>query len=211
MSNMFKIGDRVKVVKKRAMGYADAVIGDTGTIVAKHPFRMVWLVKFDRAREVYHSGGGRCQNGEAYWCAADMLQLLNPDEKIIITTDGVTTTVRHYIGKELQGTAEAKCSPSDTFDFKKGASVAFGRLTGTELVAGKVEETKEPKFREGDLVRVKGCDEIKHRLMINSLAVVKEVRKNPWLDYIYECVGTGCRGVMAQTLHANDLEKYEKE
>lgn len=48
--------------------------------------------------------------------------------KIIITTDGTTTTARLMEGKTTLRTATATCSPSDTFDFDKGARLAFDRL-----------------------------------------------------------------------------------
>lgn len=55
------------------------------------------------------------------------------DTKIIITTDGITTTARLYEGgKNLIKTAEAKCSPADTFDFETGAKLAFERLITKE-------------------------------------------------------------------------------
>lgn len=68
-----------------------------------------------------------------------MLQRIDKDEKIIITTDGTTTTARRYKGKELLGSAEAKCSPADTFDFECGARLAFGRLVGGCVVKLDVE------------------------------------------------------------------------
>ena len=52
------------------------------------------------------------------------------DNKIVITTDGVTTTARLYNGKSVIKTATAKCAPDDTFDFQIGAKIAFDRLTG---------------------------------------------------------------------------------
>lgn len=52
------------------------------------------------------------------------------DQKIVITTDGITTTARLYSGKTVTKTATAKCSPDDTFSFEMGARIAFDRLTG---------------------------------------------------------------------------------
>lgn len=133
MSKEFKVGDRVKVVKKgEAPIYNNAIVGDVGKIIAEGTKR--WFVRFDIPRLHYHTGCGCCEPRHGYWCTPDMLQDLSLDEKIIITTDGVTTTARRYIGKELQGTAEAKCSPSDTFDFEKGANLAFGRLIGGTVI-----------------------------------------------------------------------------
>lgn len=218
MSNEFKVGDRVKVVKKGAYGFDDVVIGDAGKVVYIKKGKP--LVEFDTERTVYHSGVGRCRNDHGYWCLPDMLQRIGQDEKIVITTDGTTTTARYYKGKKLVKSDQAKCSPSDTFDFLTGAGIAFGRLTGTELVAGKVEEAKEPpapKFKVGDLVRVidNGHD-ISHAIHINSLAVVVGVMNAEddddvyeRLGYDYRCEGGSQSGLIEQWIHENDLEKFE--
>lgn len=132
MKKNFKIDDRVKVVKKgETPMYSEAVVGDVGVIIAErggigNPKQ--WLVRFDVSRPYYHTGGGRGEDRRHYWCTEEMLQRIEQAEKIIITTDGVTTTARHYKGKELLGSAEAKCSPADTFNFKYGARLAFDRL-----------------------------------------------------------------------------------
>lgn len=132
MNKNFKIGDRIKVVKKGEVPmYSEAVVGDVGEIIAEREGTTIaktWLVRFDTPRKFYHTGGGRCEHRRCYWCTPDMLQRIDKDEKIIITTDGTTTTARRYKGKELLGSAEAKCSPADTFDFEYGARLAFGRL-----------------------------------------------------------------------------------
>ena len=52
------------------------------------------------------------------------------DNKIVITTDGVTTTARLYNGKSVIKTATAKCAPDDEFNFETGVKIAFDRLTG---------------------------------------------------------------------------------
>lgn len=48
--------------------------------------------------------------------------------KIIITHDGTTTIARLYDGKKVMKSAEAKCAPSDAFDFTIGANLAYDRL-----------------------------------------------------------------------------------
>lgn len=49
-------------------------------------------------------------------------------KKIVITTDGKTTTAKMYDGKSCIKVSEARCCPSDTFDFQTGAEIAFNRL-----------------------------------------------------------------------------------
>lgn len=51
-------------------------------------------------------------------------------QKIVITTDGKTTLARLFDGKTMVKRAEAKCAPSDTFDFGVGAELAVKRLMG---------------------------------------------------------------------------------
>ena len=70
--------------------------------------------------------------------------------KILITTDGKTTTARLLEGKKTIKTAEAKCSPDDEFDFKTGAKIAFQRLMGEPVV----EDKPEPKLYNGKVVCV---------------------------------------------------------
>lgn len=48
--------------------------------------------------------------------------------KIVITTDGKTTTAVLYNGKERVKTAKAECSPEDTFSLATGAKLAIDRL-----------------------------------------------------------------------------------
>lgn len=57
---------------------------------------------------------------------------MRKDQKIIITTDGKTTTARMFEGKKLIKSAEAKCNPKDKFDFETGAKIAFDRLVDRE-------------------------------------------------------------------------------
>lgn len=51
-------------------------------------------------------------------------------KKIVITTDGKTTTAKMYDGKSCIKVSEARCCPSDAFDFQTGAEIAFNRLFG---------------------------------------------------------------------------------
>ena len=51
-------------------------------------------------------------------------------KKIVITTDGKTTTAKMYDGKSCIKVSEARCCPSDAFDFQTGAGIAFNRLFG---------------------------------------------------------------------------------
>ena len=57
-------------------------------------------------------------------------EMLEPicTEKIVITSDGVTTTARKYDGKKVVKEAKAVCSKDDEFNFDVGAKLAMERL-----------------------------------------------------------------------------------
>lgn len=206
MSNEFKVGDRVKVVNKGTGMHNEAVVGDEGKVVYIRSGNKI-LVEFDKERKgLYHTGLGRCRSGHGYWCLPDMLQRIDLDEKIVITTDGKTTLARHFKGKTLICASMAECSPSDKFDFLTGAGIVFDRLTKTE----KRPRTPEPKFKVGDLVRVIGNGhDIRHSIHINSLAVVVKVSDDARGNYDYYCEGGSQSGLIEQWIHENDLEKFE--
>ena len=82
------------------------------------------------------------------------------EQKIIITSDGKTTTAKLIEGKNTIKKATAKCSPDDIFDFIVGAELAFQRLVAN--LAKPVDKSDEvctdlPKLhiRNGDKVRIR--------------------------------------------------------
>ena len=81
--------------------------------------------------------------GNWHWTDEMFSGLATSLPKVVITTDGKTTTAKMYEGKKLLKTAESKCSTKDTFDFAVGAKLALERVT-----------EKEPKFKIGQFVRV---------------------------------------------------------
>lgn len=214
MSKEFKVGDRVRVAKQSTYPLDNAAVkGDTGTVEVINPWGTI-LVEFDQERNQYVSGRlNKLKNG--YWCYPETLERINTDhaatEKIIITTDGKTTTARRYKGKELLGSAEAVCSPSDPFDFERGAIIAFARLTDCDYKLADTEELAkpEPKFKVGDVVRVTGSTGIWHHLTIGSLAVIQSARSNNSVGFAYDCQGSDNDGALAQTVGENDLEKFD--
>lgn len=64
------------------------------------------------------------------------LELAN-DQKIVITTDGKTTTAVLYEGKQRIREAKAVCAPSDEFNFKYSAALALSRLNDDKTNFGK--------------------------------------------------------------------------
>ena len=119
----FKIGDRVKcthVVDKNII-----ILNKIGTII-EIDCGLIG-VEFD---EWIHGHGCNHKGkiGYCWWCEESDLVKVVCSDKIVITTDGKTTTAKMYDGKEVVKTAIAKCSPEDEFDFETGAKIAFDRL-----------------------------------------------------------------------------------
>lgn len=70
--------------------------------------------------------------------------------KIVITTDGCTTTAKMYRDKSVVGVQTTKCHPDDRFDFLVGAKIALDRLVGCK--------EEEPKYYNGKVVCVDNND-----------------------------------------------------
>ena len=96
--------------------------------------------------------------GTPYYCSGaciDSWCICKDDEagcaqKIIITSDGKTTTARLVDGKKTLKTAQAVCADSDTFDFTTGAKIAFERITAEE----KKPEKHDFEIKVGDKVKI---------------------------------------------------------
>ena len=115
--NKFKVGDRVKL---------DGVHMGTVLDVSKSPGNVV--VEMDDPAlgiEVSQFPGRK-----VWWLSEDRFTKVRAARKIIITHDGTTTIARMFEGNKAIKTAEAKCAPSDTFDFSIGTKLAFDRLMG---------------------------------------------------------------------------------
>lgn len=140
----YKIGDKVRVRDDLEIGkwysmnnrnFSDCVNskmtafkGKEVTILADNCFGM-YLIKED--------------NGEWHWTDEMFSGLATSLPKVVINTDGKTTTAKMYEGKKVLKTAKSQCSPEDTFDFAVGAKLALERVTEKEL-----------KFKIGQFVRV---------------------------------------------------------
>lgn len=138
----FKVGDRVRIVKNDSHC---AEIGATGVICCECKSGIYdYGVRFDKADSRFHICGHKCEKERGQYVKADEIEKITTrDEKIVITSDGKTTLARLYENGEVTKTAEAKCSPSDKFDFAVGAKLAFERLN---------EKTEPKKFFNGKAV-----------------------------------------------------------
>lgn len=133
----FKVGDRVKVVGNNFRPHHNLTIGTEAEILTLTGVDDVWV-----------EGQGSYGAINQYINTRDIELVSHPaKQKIVVTTDGQTTTARLFSGKELVKSAEAKCSPRDEFVFETGAALALDRLLDREKKA----EPEAPKFTKADL------------------------------------------------------------
>lgn len=119
----------------------------------------------------------------------------NDTHKIVITTDGKTTTARLFDGKELVRKAEAKCSPDDKFDFMVGAELAMERLMDKKPVN---------PFKVGDFVKIKSNDSKYHYFPVGSTGRVIKADTDGTCE-VDGFFDNGNRG--NQWIHIEELEK----
>ena len=131
----YKVGDKVRVRRNLKDGL------EYGGVYCN--CSMVTLGgKVVTIRRVSTAGIGAYKLYEYDWWWSD--EMLEPicTEKIVITTDGVTTTARKYDGKKLVREAKAVCSKDDEFNFDFGAKLAMDRLMAED----------KPKYYNGKVV-----------------------------------------------------------
>ena len=140
----YKIGDKVRVrddlhlneIYKMDSGTDyDSVVSE----MLKFKGKEATISTYIDSNKYLISEDGGCWN----WTDEMFSDLATDRPKVVITTDGKTTTAKMYEGEKLLKTAESNCSPEDTFDFAVGAKLALERVT-----------EKEPKFKIGQFVRV---------------------------------------------------------
>lgn len=144
----FKVGERYKVTKDCfPIGFLHSSYTELGNIIE------IETVRNDN--DVYYSTVGKRKNLSCFEVGsffANGLKPIHEHDKIVITTDGRTTTAKMYDGKKLVDSAKAICSPDDEFDFNLGATIALERLTGH--VHGQLENTLEETWYNGKVVCV---------------------------------------------------------
>lgn len=119
----YKVGDRVRIITDKSKGGIWSLNGEMDKYLGK-----VMTIKY--IAENYYKMEEDCREhrGNGWLWDDDMIDGLADERKIVITTDGKTTTAKLYDGKKFIETATAKCSPEDEFNFKMGAELAFERL-----------------------------------------------------------------------------------
>ena len=131
----YKVGDKVRVRKDLR---ANKVYGGLATVRGM----MSFCGKEVTISKVLYNGYELLEDGflVKYSWTDEMLEPICT-EKIVITTDGVSTTARKYDGKNLIKEAKAVCSKDDEFNFDVGAKLAMERLMAEDkpkLYNGKV-------------------------------------------------------------------------
>lgn len=98
-----------------------------------------------------NAGDGRPKSQIVY--AEDLIPYTPQREKIVIATDGKTTTATLYEGKQRKADAKSTCSPDDTFRFATGAKLAVDRLLGVKPEKPKLFPLED--IKAGYLLEVK--------------------------------------------------------
>lgn len=120
----FKIGETYRVSKGKEKGDHIKITGVT--------ISPVGYVRYECETVLGSSNNIKFFFGGSIF-AERLEPVKKPECKIVITTDGKTTTAKLYDGRETIRAAKAVCSDSDTFDFNIGAFLAVERLTGCRL------------------------------------------------------------------------------
>lgn len=142
----YKVGDKVRIVDK----------WDPKGTQNKNGKMNKWLGQTMTVRNVLGSYYEMDEDsGRWAWDLSTIAGLAEAENKIVITTDGSTTTARLYDGKKVVKIASARCCEDDPFDFATGARIAFDRLIGEEAKDGvSVTEERKPQYKVGDRIRV---------------------------------------------------------
>lgn len=138
----FKIGDKVRIVSKRAFSM------DEFGKMEKWLGKVMTIRSIDRYFPVYRMEEDCGENAGRGWLWDDSMiaGLAKPEQKpytLELRFDGNTTRATLIKdGREVK-TAEARCNPSDTFDRGEGAKVAVNRLFAKKEKPKKKEEPKK--------------------------------------------------------------------
>lgn len=139
MANKFKVGDIVVGNEKASWNYGVTKRGVKlkVTQVNNNGSFVGIIISEPRGKYVGQTFGVGCE------LKPECFDLVTEGDKIVITTDGVTTTAKMYCGKTVIKKAEAKCAPGDKFDFEFGARLAMDRL---------VKDTKSGRTTINDVI-----------------------------------------------------------
>lgn len=123
----FKVGDIVKANEKSNKKYyvtneKNGFIGKV-TKIAGCGLGFIFVQGFEKRHKTLDDEGWRVQED-----CFDLVQESKSKQEVHITVDGAKTIAVMKSGGKVVKRAEAKCNPSDEFDFKTGAELAVKRL-----------------------------------------------------------------------------------
>lgn len=121
----FKVGD--KVIAKANTPYNVTTKGWRGTVVGTLENPNGQFIR--PGDDIRVKDDDRSNN---YSVESKYFDVCPSNQKIVITSDGKTTTAKLYDGKKFVKAAKAKCSPDDVFDFNVGALLSVGRLVNAD-------------------------------------------------------------------------------
>ena len=124
----FKVGDIV--VAKDNEEYDITTNGWAGKVIKIYDDGMIRVAELNR---------------EKFNFAVDpeYFELASEHKRIVITTDGKTTTAKLIMGNKTVKMAKAKCSPDDEFNFEIGVNLAFDRLMHHSFKVGDIVAAHE--------------------------------------------------------------------
>jgi hypothetical protein len=143
----YKVGDKVKIKTGVNLVYHDKNKwrGKVMTIRAVNPMSKGGCY-YDMVEDA-HEG----LEGDGWAWSESVIDGVVFTKKLIVTTDGETTTAKLIDGKQTIKTATAKCSKDDEFCFETGAQIAVDRLLRKRPIGKKPVEPEKPKFTKADL------------------------------------------------------------
>lgn len=184
----YNIGDRVQTKLTRTPGTVRRISNGLVAVETDDPNVGVPLHIF----EIQHG----------LFLSADAWEKISPS-KIVVTSDGKTTLARLYDGSNVTKSAEAKCSPSDTYDFTTGANLAYDRLMRPTPASVKPQD--KPKFKVGDKAKVvANSGNPRHFFEVGQIVNIDEVHQRSKGEWCARCT---CRNG-DQTINLSDLEPY---
>lgn len=134
----FKVGDKVRLKKGLVSGKDYGQSCECGECLFVESMRFSGVKTIESSFSKYWLISG--QPGY-FTYSDDMFEPAEDLHKIVITSDGKTTTAKLYNGKKVEKTASTVCSEKDEYDFTAGAKIAMDRLTA--------QEPPKPKYYNG--------------------------------------------------------------
>lgn len=145
----FKVGDRVKV-KKDIVTINRRTVGKCGTVKELLTDNYC-SVEFDEFVGG-HDCNGFAKEGHGWNHAEDALDLVKTQNETIVIYRKDNKVIA--LDKSTGEKAEAKCNPSDEFDFRTGAKLAFNRLMGKDVKSDNGVREVKRKAKVGEYVKV---------------------------------------------------------